>query len=108
MDNETPIKGFYHRNASWYAETVRRAERDVTDSISIGMHFVSGGTAGEFLIEWNGTVARLNAFDDAWGALAECADFVAELKTLEGATPQQVIDVLVRLGYQDLTKREQI
>lgn len=49
---------------------------------------------------------RLEVFEDAWAALGECSDLLAGLAGLrQGAHPNEVADMLRRLGFRDATAR---
>ncbi|MGG1021121.1 hypothetical protein ABE151_17340 [Bacillus paralicheniformis] len=103
------VKAFYHLRDSWYGhENLKNAS--YVDEIMIGLYEEDEGTDGEFVIRWleleDGITPRLEAFDDSWIALNECLDFIQALKDSKGITPDECVELLLKLGYEDFTKRE--
>jgi hypothetical protein len=70
-----------------------------------------GGCHWEFAIRWHdhgehGTPPQVEIFNDAWQAFHEIPEFFGKLATLaDKATVHVVIDMLVDLGWTDLTTR---
>lgn len=104
--SEQPIKGFHWYSRAWYF----RLERDLVDSFSIGLYYPSGGCRLEFMIEFKqlSTIsARICVFDDAFQAFGEFSELFDALKNRQtaGMLPDQLYQLLVELGYSDLTAR---
>lgn len=70
---------------------------------------------GEFCLVWHQLQSpkhppamRIEIFEDSLVWLAAAPDLFGELAALHGKNPQpdQVIEILTRLGYEDVTKRK--
>lgn len=71
-----------------------------------------GGCRAEMKIGWktlgDREVPYLNVYDNSWELLAEFQDVVSALGKLKDKciTPRQFADLLLSLGFQDITERE--
>lgn len=101
-----PIKGFHILNRAWYARSGEAPE------IMIGLYYKDGSCDAEFAVRWHRLSAfnsshdhpRLEIFGDAWATfftLGELHDLGALAKH---ATQEDVVSLLLRHGYTDLTK----
>jgi hypothetical protein len=107
------IRGFHWLSQAWYASAFS-VGRESTDEVSFGFYdSTDGGTTGEMTMHWYdlgtaGITPRLEVFDDAWDALYWCPDVLAALaeRDNQDITPVQFCEMLNRLGFADLTKRE--
>ena len=93
------------------AESARvTPDKGVDEEILCGFYFPAGGTTGEWSITWGrfrcgGKWVKLEVFDDAFPALAQCPDLIAELgKIGNDPTPAQVMVALERCGFRDATE----
>lgn len=94
-------EAFYAETAPDNDEVYIQVEKDGTD-------------CGSFAIVWRwigtGHYPRVEAFDDAWSALALCADVFEKLAIAPGSkklrTVDQVVALLGGLGFEDVTERE--
>ena len=108
-------KGFYHLSKSWYASSVYHEYDEFADEIMIGMYADDGSTAGEFGIRWyeidpqHGHVPRLEAYGVAWHVLAQLYDLLEVMadQNNEKITPDELRELLLSFGYNDLTKYEE-
>ena len=75
----------------------------------IGFYHPKGGSPGEFAIRWinlgKESVPRLEAFNDSWKALFEMPELISALAKIDHRkyTQQQIMDILLSLGYEDHT-----
>jgi hypothetical protein len=105
------FKGFCHTGEAWYRETASIG-RDSVDEVMIGFYAHTGGTSGEFCIRWRTisghAVPRLEAYDDAWDALANMPELLALFASVDNQNikPVELCGKLVELGYQDRTPRD--
>ena len=71
-----------------------------------------GGTSGEMSVRWKElggkNVPELQCFEDAWNTLASFTDLITEMGELddECITPKEFCALLSRLGFKDLTPRD--
>ena len=78
---------------------------DATDEIYFGLYSPDGGTSGEMCMRWYQLGAenapRLEAYDDAWSALATMPDLIAELAKRDNwnITPAAFCEILIELGF---------
>lgn len=105
MRNTHHVKGFYVSHKSWYAPSLPKREAE----IMVGLYHPEGGTSGEFGIRWmevgKKLTPRLEIFDDAWKMFfANFAELSALATLTEDATDDDVIALLLRLGYIDRTE----
>jgi hypothetical protein len=114
-------RGFIWTSKSYYVKNIKDFLGDAVDEIMVGFFHKDGSTTGEFGIRWylleegKPASARLEAFHDAFDALALCTDLLEELRKwdndpfsterLKFPQPQDVVDILLKLGFKDLTKR---
>jgi hypothetical protein len=113
-DEDKGHRAFYHRNASWYADALRRngTSRDV-DEVNFGIYHDEGGTSGEMSMRWHNLqanrppAARLECFEDAFAALASMPDVIAALGEQDGKEiqPEEFCALLLKLGFKDETNR---
>lgn len=98
--------GFYVENKQWYAYQFDR----VNPQIMIGDYPEGGGTRGEFSIDWEllggAYIPRLKCYDDAWEVLANEPSLIKALGELnnKNSTQEEIVEVLLSLGYRDLTQ----
>lgn len=103
-------RGFYILSESWYAEAAKEA--GVSERLTVGIYHECGGTTGEFSIRWievcGKFVPRLEAFSDAWDALAHFRDLLTWMASVDSqrVTPQQFTEQLRSLGFKDMTSRK--
>lgn len=112
-DTTGKVKQFIILSQAWYGKSSIDSRKDgLQDDICFGLYDPSGGTIGEMLISWyyleNTLTPKLEAFDDAWFALAQFPDLIAELALLDDKNPSSEIiaKVLVRCGFEDVTPRD--
>ncbi len=104
-------RGFVVLSKSWYADACLDGV-DYVDEIMFGMYdgkgVITGGTDGEMSMKWYKTPAapRLEAFDDSWAVLATFTDVIAAMgrKNDLNITPNQFAEILVELGFEDMTQ----
>lgn len=110
-DHTGDFKGFYHLSEAWYG-SVNLQNSKYTDEVTFGFYYPDGGTSGEMGVRWQElggkNVPELQCFEDAWHTLASFTDLIAELGKLddENITPKEFCVLLMRLGFKDLTPRE--
>ncbi len=109
------IKGFYHLARSWYAETNLKNRFDgLKDEVMFGFYHPNGGTMGEMAMRWielnSRNVPRFEIYSDAWYVLSQFQDLINVLAEYndKDITPEEFCDILLGLGFEDLTcvKRE--
>lgn len=93
---------------AWYAKTSLRG-KDFMDELNILIHD-DDQLIGEFMVRWyrlNGIAPKLEVFNDAWTALAMCADFTQCLADYNKVdiTAIFLADELRALGFEDVTPR---
>ncbi len=105
-------KQFIVLSQAYYGKSSINSRIDcLQDDICFGLYDPSGGTIGEMLISWyyleNTLTPKLVVYDDAWFALAQFPDLIAELALLDDTnpTPAVIAEVLVRCGFKDVTPR---
>lgn len=109
-------RSFIHMDAAWYGPSTKLM-RDAVDSIQVVLGSPDRqGCDYEFAIRWHNlgrqVAPRIEVFDDAWLAFAECADLFAWFATkanrgaVNGVSPQDVIEALLAMGFVDHTERE--
>lgn len=94
---------------AFYAESAPKEEE-----VYIQVKKEDGTDCGGFAIVWHWIGAcyspRVEAFDDAWSAVALCADALKKLAIAPGSkqlvTVDQVVALLDELGFEDVTERE--
>ncbi|MDF2881306.1 MAG: hypothetical protein K0R54_1863 [Clostridiaceae bacterium] len=80
-----------------------------SNEIMIGFYSENDkGTQGEFAIRWN-PFPRLEVYYDGWSTLAEMPELIELLakidKTKEVLTINKMVEMLLSIGFKDLTKR---
>lgn len=112
----TPIRCFTHTSRAYYAPSWLTHTPLIDEVIFGHYHFTpeghDDGTSGEMVMEWtdlgslHGPTARLCAYPDAWGVLATMPDLVGALGAWspECMTPEQFINLLLSLGFRDITE----
>lgn len=112
----TPIRCFTHTSRTYYAPSWLAGTKLIDEVIFGHYHFTpeghDNGTSGEMVMEWvdlggsHGPAARLGVYNDAWGVLATMPDLVQALGAWspEGMTPEQFTNLLLSLGFRDITK----
>jgi len=104
-DHEGCRRAFAWSNKAWYAETMNNKSQEVM----FGMYNPKGGSSGEMSMRWKSIsgrqVPQLQAFDDAWSALALFTDVIAKLaeNDSDNITPEQFIEILSACGFVDDT-----
>ena len=110
-DHDGDFRGFYHLSEAWYG-SANLQNSQYLDEVSFGSFFPDGGTSGEMIMRWEElggkNVPQLQCFDDGWSTLSSFTDLIAELGKLDddNITPKQFCELLTRLGFKDLTARE--
>lgn len=107
-DNNGLIRGYSQVSRAWYGKQFM-PERGFTEKFYVGLYDADGGgTGGEFNITFDVIGARLQVYDDAWGALHEFKDLLEVMKNLSGEkiTPDRLKIYLDDLDIKDLTKIE--
>ena len=106
-DHEGAIRGFYRVSKAWYS----RDDRDI--EVMFGMYYPNdgGGTSGEMAMRWHdldGLVPRLEVYCDAWSALKQFTDILAELADRDGENipEEEFVSILLQHGVKDLTEYE--
>jgi len=106
------FKGFYWLSKSWYRETTL-AGTDLIDEIMIGIYDGQGGSNGEFAIRWQKSryfknkAIKIEIFNDAWHLLREFKYLFQALSELKEPEPNEIVELLKRLGFKDLTIKKQ-
>lgn len=95
---------FYASHLAWYG-------KQLYDQAEIMFGIDGGEYHGEMAMRWHdikGWVPRLEVFDDAWATLAQLPDVVAALaeRDNENVTPEEFMDILKELGFEDVTTYE--
>lgn len=103
-------RGFIHRKASWYAQSLPRGTTGDEDEVMVGLYDGHGSTLGEFAVRWypldaGPATPRLEIFEDAWAKLEYFQDFFQALSSAENATPEKICAILSGLGVRDMTER---
>lgn len=111
-------KGFIVAHEAWYRTAINGVLNEETPyEINIG-DYENDETVtsqGEFCLAWHQLQSpkhppamRIEIFDDSMAWLTAAPDLFRELAALHGKNPQpdQIIEILTRLGYEDVTKRE--
>ncbi len=106
-----PVRGFYQLSKSWYASIIMKDDRDLIDSIMVGMYYPKDGTDGEFEVKWiklgKEIVAELHVFTDAWKILPQFQDLLDWMASLEKAPfPDEFVKKLGELGMEELTRKQ--
>jgi hypothetical protein len=110
-DHDGDIRGFYHLSEAWYGPA-NLPNENVVDEVTFGHFAPEGGTSGEMSIKWYDLGSKvylcLECFDDAWSSLSTFTDLIVEIGKLDGEkpTPKEFCELLIRLGFKDLTPRE--
>ncbi len=105
-------RGFIHMSAAWWGASQGRYQRE-KDKVRIGFYRPDGSTTGEFYIGWEllcgSLIPRLYVFDDAWSALFNFGDMLKSMADADdqNVSPEEFCKMLVALGIEDLTPREQ-
>ena len=104
-------RAFSHTGEAFYGKPILSGAK-YDDEIMIGFYDTEeGGTIGEFAIRWyelgGELIPRIEAYDDAWGALFYCPDLILELQKHDNQRiiPDDVCKILIRLGFVDNTFR---
>ncbi len=102
-DHSGCVKSFHRFDKAYYSHVV-----DNPIKLNIGLYHDDGSTSGEFAIEWehiDRLTPRLKAFNDSWSALKICSDLLDVLSEIdsEDLTIDEVVDILIKLGYKDIT-----
>ena len=104
------IWGFHWLSRAWYSDTMLR-DAEFEDEVMVGFYSEDGGTDGEFAVRWfdlglSGLTPQVQAFDDSWAAMWERRDLLESLaaKDNQNITPEELVEILVTLGFQDLTR----
>ena len=107
--HDPAARGFYHLSRAWYGKANLKFEPDLIDQVMFGFYPDGGGTSGEMAMRWTSIgrspVPRLEVFSDAWSALAQFSDVVAELGKLDSTdpSPTEFCALLLRCGFKDKT-----
>lgn len=101
-ESERSIKAFIIPYEAWYKNVISGNPR-----IYIGLYYEAGGNDGEFRIVWDGIGIRLMAYSDAWETLRKMPELMAKIdrEKSKPAVPE-FVELLKRIGFRDLTKRE--
>lgn len=101
-------RGFHHLSEARYAEAVLE-KKEIEDSVTFGLYYSDGSTAGEMEIEWvkihGESWAKLKVFSDAFSILNDCIDVIEALKNKENLQPKEFTLILKDLGFVDLTQK---
>ena len=109
-NHEGCIRGFYNSSEAWYSKMEGAYPHD--KEVMFGWYVPNEGTTGEMGMRWhelgNNSVPRLEVFNDAWNALFTFADVLEALADCDGEniTPKQFCELLLSLGFVDITKYE--
>ena len=100
-------RGFTVLSKAWYAKACLE-DVNYLDEIMFGMYDSEGGTEGEISMKWYKCpdAPRFEAFDDSWAVLATFADVIKAMgrKNDLNITPEQFAELLVGLGFEDMTQ----
>lgn len=109
-ENAKILKQYTLPYDAWYADSI--PDTGNVDQITIGYYHESGGTYGEFQIRWcelgenEPVAARIEAFNESWDVLLECADIFKYLKkNYKNMSSCDVAKVLEQNGFEDRTER---
>ena len=101
-ESERSIKAFIIPYEAWYKNVISGNPR-----IYIGLYCEAGGNDGEFGIVWDGIGIRLMAYSDAWETLRKMPELMAKIdKEKSKPAVPEFVELLKRIGFRDLTKRE--
>ncbi|MFA5559230.1 MAG: hypothetical protein WDA59_07255 [Methanofastidiosum sp.] len=114
-DHEGGVRGFHWLSKAWYGDANLNVIEEVIDEINLGwFHFNEeggdDGTTGEFTMRWvrlgKDIIPKLVVFSDAFETLHSFQDVIDVLATYDDKdiTPEQFANVLLELGFKDLTK----
>lgn len=99
-------KAFNVLSESWYSKITGIPEK----SIMVGFYYEGDGTEGEFSFVWDEIGITLRAYNDSWEALANMPELVGLMAEIDkaGETPtiKEFAKRLEKLGYKDITERE--
>ena len=103
--SERSIKAFIIPYEAWYKNVISGNPR-----IYIGLYYEAGGNDGEFGIVWDGIGIRLMAYSDAWETLRKMPELIEPLAKIDREKSKPAVpefaELLKRIGFRDLTKRE--
>lgn len=115
MKKEETISGFYTLSQSWYVDACKKD--NIAEEIMVGSYCPDGGCEFEFKFAWHilgdrnsidYPAMRIDVFEDSFIAFRKFALLFSRLSKLNNKEPQpkEIIDLLTKLGFKDLTKRE--
>jgi hypothetical protein len=96
---------FIQSSRAWYGKTAL-SHRNYFDDIMVQLYDDSDEFVCEFSVEFhdlNGPCAQLAVFDDSTEALINCGDMVRVMSGRKGWTPPAFVEMLIDLGYEDIT-----
>lgn len=111
-------KGFVVAHEAWYRMAINGVlNEEIPYEINIGdyKNDETVTSQGEFCLVWHQLQSpkhlpamRIEMFEDSMAWITAAPDLFRELAALHGKNPQpdQIIKMLTRLGYKDVTKRE--
>lgn len=104
-ESEKSIKAFIIPYEAWYKNVISGNPR-----IYIGLYYEAGGNDGEFGIVWDGIGIRLMAYCDSWETLRKMPELIELMAKIDREKSKPTIpefaELLKRIGFRDLTKRE--
>lgn len=107
--NKQSIKGFY-RFTDFEHLQYNGKRGDLMEQFNIVQQVPDEGVEYEFMISFynldNKLSARAEIFDDAFVAFEMHSDLFSELSKCRKVTPDQIENILILLGYINLTKEE--
>ena len=106
-------RGFTVLSKSWYGKACLKGV-DYVDEVMFGLYdgkgVITGNTEGEMAMKWYKfpRAPRLEVFDDSWAVLATFTDVIKAMgrKNDLNITPNQFAEILVDLGFEDMTQTE--
>ena len=105
------FKGFYRVSRQPYADTFLDS-KDLFEHFNIVQQIPNDGVEYEFGISFyklQGTdAARLEIFEDAFVALNNNRELLDALSTTRNISPDDLQDMLLRLGYKDLSDNAEV
>lgn len=105
-------RAFILSNEAWYAQVGDKVLIPETEVMFGEYDLKDGGCRAEMKMGWETLAGEkvpcLRVFDDSWELLAEFQDVIQVLGKLDDKciTPRQFADLLLSLGFQDITERE--
>lgn len=107
--NKMSFKGFYRFSDFDHLKCVK-AKRNLKEQFNIVQKLPDDGVEYEFMISFyncgENLSARVEIFDDAFVAFETHEELFEKLAKLKRFTPDDIENLLISIGYRNLTKEE--